>query len=145
MIYVTWERAKGHEDPKIGQNLSAYMWSWTKRGHFGGVIKHMGRLAHDRSYFNEACLHRILLASTLPLVIENVYFLVVLLHVGVLSPAFKKRSGGQGAVLVPAVFQAPWALNNSHAKGAYFGVPSSTTLQTPVMGGHTWLKNSVCK
>lgn len=45
-----------------------------------------------------------------------------ILHIRVLFPAFRKKSGGQRAWLAPNVFQAPLAQNNPYVKEAYFGV-----------------------
>lgn len=50
-------------------------------------------------------------------------------HIGVLSPAFRRKSRGQRALLVPAVFQVPLAPNNSYAKVTHFRVTCSATLQ----------------
>ena len=41
---------------------------------------------------------------------------------------FRQIEGGQGAVLVSASSQLPFAQNNPYAKVAYFGVAYSTTL-----------------
>lgn len=38
---------------------------------------------------------------------------------GALSPAFKKKRGGQGALLLPGVLQVPLAQNNPSSKVAY--------------------------
>lgn len=47
----------------------------------------------------------------------------------VLSPAFRKKRGGQSTPLAPAVFLVPLAQNNPYVNGAYLVVTYSATLR----------------
>lgn len=55
---------------------------------------------------------------------------------GFLSPTFRKKKEGQGALHASAVFQELLIQNNQYARMAYFGVAGSEPLQSLPTSSH---------